>query len=174
MDNILALFKKINCFIFDVDGVLTNGNLIVMPNGSLVRTMHVRDGFALHLAIQKKYPIYIISGGNSIEIIDRLKNIGVTNIYMQVMDKKTVLNEIILENNFDPKNILYMGDDVPDLKAMQLVGLPCCPNDAADEIKTISTYISFLKGGEGCVRDVIEKVLKLQNNWDNDSQIPSA
>ena len=174
MDNILALFKSINCFVFDVDGVLTNGNLIVMPDGSLVRTMNVRDGYAIHLAIQKKYPIYIISGGNSSEVKVRLNKLGVTHIYFKVMDKKAVLNEIILENNFDPKNILYMGDDVPDLNAMQLVGLPCCPSNAADEIKTISTYISYLKGGEGCVRDVIEKVLKLQNNWDNDSQIPSA
>lgn len=171
--NILDSFSKIKTFIFDIDGVLTNGSLLVLENGVLARTMNVKDGYALHLAAKKEYNIFIISGGGSTEVEIRLKNIGIHQVFMKVMDKALLLKELIEINQLKIEEILFMGDDVPDLEAMKLVGLACCPKDAVDEIKEISHYISYLNGGSGCVREVIEKVLKLQNNWDNNFQIPS-
>ena len=162
----LAAFKKIKCFVFDVDGVLTNGNVTVMPNGVLIRTMNIKDGYALQLAIKKGYKVWVISGGNSEEVKTRLQNLGVSEVFMKVTDKKQVLSELIELNALEKEEVLFMGDDMPDFEAMQLVGIAACPSDAVVDIKEICSYKAITKGGEGCAREVIEKTLKLNNHWD--------
>jgi 3-deoxy-D-manno-octulosonate 8-phosphate phosphatase (KDO 8-P phosphatase) len=163
---LLAAFKKIKCFVFDVDGVLTNGNVTVMPNGVLIRTMNIKDGYALQLAIKKGYKVWVISGGNSEEVKTRLQNLGVSEVFMKVTDKKQVLSELIELNALEKEEVLFMGDDMPDFEAMQLVGIAACPSDAVVDIKEICSYKAIAKGGEGCAREVIEKTLKLNNHWD--------
>ncbi|MBX2930524.1 MAG: HAD hydrolase family protein [Chitinophagaceae bacterium] len=166
--NVLELFKPITTFVFDVDGVLTDGTLLVLPNNVMARTMNIKDGYALQLAIKKQYNVVVISGGNSPEVKERLTKLGVTDVYMQVQDKAALLTTIMQEKQLSKEQILFMGDDMPDLAAMKLVGFACCPKDAAIDIKEIVQYISPLNGGEGCARDVIEKVMKLNNNWHDD------
>ena len=162
----LAAFKKIKCFVFDVDGVLTNGNVTVMPNGVLIRTMNIKDGYALQLAIKKGYKVWVISGGNSEEVKTRLQNLGVSEVFMKVTDKKQLLSELMLLNELAKEEVLFMGDDMPDFEAMQLAGIAACPSDAVVDIKEICSYTAIAKGGAGCAREVIEKTLKLNNHWD--------
>ncbi len=162
----LAAFKKIKCFVFDVDGVLTNGNVTVMPNGVLIRTMNIKDGYALQLAIKKGYKVWVISGGNSEEVKTRLQNLGVSEVFMKVTDKKQLLSELMLLNELAKEEVLFMGDDMPDFEAMQLAGIAACPSDAVVDIKEICSYKAIAKGGAGCAREVIEKTLKLNNHWD--------
>jgi len=171
--NVLELFQQITTFVFDVDGVLTDGRLLVMPGGGMVRRMNIKDGYALQLAVKKAYHVVVISGGNSPEVEDRLNKLGVTAVYMRVEDKLKLLNDYLLQHNIAAAQTLFMGDDIPDYEVMQLVALPCCPSDAAVEIRGVARYISPLKGGEGCGRDVIEKVLKLRGDWMTDTQIKS-
>ena len=169
----LENLKNISCFIFDVDGVLTNGEVIVMPNGILVRKMSIKDGYAIQLAIKKGYHVWIISGGNSEEVKDRLLNLGVKEVYMGVRDKSMLVKKLVHEHQVPLNNIIYMGDDMPDYEAMKLVGIAACPNDAADDIKAIASYITLAGGGAGCAREVIEKVLKLNAHWDLVDHIPA-
>ncbi len=169
--NILEKFKPITTFIFDVDGVLTNGTLLVLNDGQLARQMNIRDGYALQLAIKKGYRVAIISGGTSEAVKDRLEKLGIAGVFMQVQNKKEKLVEYCSTHNLKWDEILFMGDDIPDYSPMQMVGLACCPADAATEIKQISKYISPINGGSGCVRDVIEKVLKLNGHWDLESGV---
>lgn len=164
-------FKEIKCFVFDVDGVLTNGNLLVMPGGTMLRTMNVKDGYAMQLAIKKGYHIAVISGGNSPEVKERLQKLGITEVYMQAEDKLSVLKSIIEKYALSPSNILCMGDDMPDVEIMKYAGLPCCPADAMPEIKKLSLYISPKNGGEGCARNVIEMVLRVRDDWYADTHI---
>lgn len=171
--NVLELFKKISTFVFDVDGVLTDGNLIVMPDGLMVRRMNIKDGYALQLAVKRRYNVLVISGGASPEVKDRLNKLGVENVWMQVADKKSVLENFMHQNNLQQSEVLFMGDDIPDYEVMNYVGLPCCPSDSAVEIKQISKYISPLSGGNGCAREVIEKVMKLRGDWTKDTHIKS-
>ncbi|MCU0323519.1 MAG: HAD hydrolase family protein [Chitinophagaceae bacterium] len=167
----LEQFNYINTFLFDVDGVLTDGSLLVMPNGLMARKMNIKDGYALQLAIKKGYKVIIISGGNAPEVKDRLNKLGVQDVHMQVTDKLGLLKSILIENNTAQSSCLYMGDDMPDLECMKWVGLPVCPADAVPEIKEVSLYISAISGGMGCVRDVIEKVMKLRGDWNEDFTI---
>lgn len=171
--NVLELFRKITTFVFDVDGVLTEGNLIVLPDGLMARRMNIKDGYALQLAVKRGYNVIVISGGNSPEVKERLNKLGVANVWMQVNDKKNILQDFVKENNLQQAEILFMGDDIPDYEAMNFVGLPCCPSDAAVEIKEISKYISPLPGGVGCAREVIEKVMKLRGDWKLDTHVKS-
>ena len=171
--NVLELFSQITTFIFDVDGVLTDGSLLVMPGGAMVRRMNIKDGYALQLAVKAGYHIVIISGGNSPEVEDRLNKLGIQQVFMRAENKMMILENIMQQHKLTQTEILFMGDDIPDYEVMGRVGLACCPADAATEIKQISKYISPLKGGEGCVRDVIEKVLKLRGNWSLDTHIKS-
>jgi 3-deoxy-D-manno-octulosonate 8-phosphate phosphatase (KDO 8-P phosphatase) len=164
--NILQLFKPITTFVFDVDGVLTDGTVLVLPNGVQARRMNIKDGFALQMAMKSGFRIKIISGGTSPEVVDRLEKLGVTDISMAVMDKKLFLMEFMAANNLKKEEVLYMGDDLPDIPALQSVGLPCCPADAVNEVKEAVKYISPINGGFACVRDVIEKVLKLNDKWE--------
>ncbi len=161
----LDKLADIRHFIFDVDGVLTNGLLHVQENGELLRQMHTRDGYALKTALDCKFPITIITGGNSQGVIKRLNGLGITQIYASVKHKLSILEDLVHSQNLDLSTVAYMGDDLPDYECMRAVHLAACPADAVMEIKTVSQYISPCKGGEGCVRDLIEKVLKAQNKW---------
>ncbi|HTJ11382.1 MAG TPA: HAD-IIIA family hydrolase [Dinghuibacter sp.] len=163
--NILELFQPIRTFVFDMDGVLTDGGVWVLEDGEQVRKMHTRDGYALQLAVRQGYRVVVISGGSSPAARMRLTKLGIADVHMSIDDKLSLLQEIIQTHRLDPQTVLYMGDDMPDLPPMEAVGLPCCPADACTEILHVSKYISPVKGGDGCVRDVIEKVLKLNNHW---------
>lgn len=157
--------QHIKTFVFDVDGVLTDGNVLINSEGELFRSMNTKDGFALKTAISNGYTVVIISGGTNEGVRLRLNGLGVTDVFLGVQNKKELLSSYLHERNLDRDHVLFMGDDIPDLMVMQHVGLPCCPQDAVPEIKEICTYVSHKNGGKGCVRDVIEQVLKVQGNW---------
>ena len=147
--NYLEKFQGINTFIFDVDGVLTNSELILLENGQLLRKMNTRDGYALRRAIEEGYNVCIITGGRSSGVVQRLKKLGITDIYAGVNDKLDAYEEYIDTYSIDPGSILYMGDDLPDYAPMRLVGLSACPRDAAHEIIELCQYISPVEGGKG-------------------------
>lgn len=164
--SILSAFKSITSFVFDIDGVLTDGTVLVLPNGVQARRMHIRDGFALQMAIKNGYRVKVISGGNSPEVLDRLTKLGVTDVQMSVLDKGKMLQDWMKTEGLKKEEVLFMGDDLPDLPALLVAGLPACPADAADEVKKVSLYVSPLKGGDACVREVIEKVLRINGHWE--------
>ena len=166
--NILAAFKPIKLFVLDVDGVLTDGTLLVLNDGQMARRMNIKDGYALQLAIKKGYFILIISGGNSDAVKLRLGKLGITDLFMNVLNKKDLMLQYVVGKNLAWTQVLYMGDDIPDLACMKMVGLACCPSDAVHEIRAVSQYVSPISGGNGCVRDVIEKVMKLNGDWNED------
>ena len=165
----MANFKEdlvsIKAFVFDIDGVLSLQTISLNAFGVPNRTVNLRDGYALQLAVKKGYLIGIISGSNSKEYQKRLKLLGVSNIYLNSRSK--LEHYINFKNRFslNDSEILFMGDDIPDFEVMKVAGVPVCPSDADSEIKQVSSYVSDKKGGEGCVRDVIEQVLRLHNNW---------
>ena len=163
--------KNIKAFVFDVDGVLTNGILYIFPNGKLIRKMNAKDGYALKLAIKKQYIIGIITGGREDEIKTRLEKLGVHEVMLKSHDKLPDLKKIIAKYKLKKEEILYMGDDIPDLEVLKYVGFSSCPNDAVQEIKQHCDYISNRNGGEGCVRDVIEQALKVTDKWDLNGKI---
>jgi 3-deoxy-D-manno-octulosonate 8-phosphate phosphatase (KDO 8-P phosphatase) len=171
--NVLELFKPVTTLVFDIDGVLTDGSLLILQDGLMARKMNIKDGYALQLAVKRGYHVIIISGGNSPEVQDRLNKLGVRHVFMRVENKKKLLEEYMEHNGLAYNEILFMGDDIPDFDVMSMTGLPCCPSDAVPEIKQISKYISPIAGGFGCARDVIEKVLKLRGDWIIDTQIKS-
>lgn len=162
------IMRQITTFIFDVDGVLTDGTVTIFPDGELVRTMNIKDGYALKTAVNKGYNVCVISGGTNEAVRSRLKALGITDIYLGAHNKIEQLDEYLDIHNIKPEHVLYMGDDIPDYPVMKLVGLAACPKDAVPEIQNISAYISQKKGGNGCVRDVIEQVLKVQDKWNGD------
>jgi 3-deoxy-D-manno-octulosonate 8-phosphate phosphatase (KDO 8-P phosphatase) len=164
--NVLELFEPIKVFVFDIDGVLTDGMLHVQEDGELLRRMNIKDGYALQLAVKKGYKVWVISGGKTSAAKQRLNKLGVEDVYVAVDNKVSLLESLIEKGNYRPAELLYMGDDMPDIKAMMLCGLRACPADGVGEIKAISHYISPLNGGYGCARDVIEKVLKINNDWE--------
>lgn len=165
MELFLNKLQSITAFIFDVDGVLTDGSILVTEAGEQLRTFNIKDGYALQLAVKCGYDVCAISGGRSAGVLKRLNAIGMVDVFLGVQDKAPVLLQYLAEKQIRPENTLYMGDDIPDLNVMKLIGLPVCPADAAEEIKAISSYVSPLNGGKGCARDVIEKVLKIQGKW---------
>lgn len=171
--NVLEKFKIIKTFVFDVDGVLTDGTLLVLNDGQQARSMNIKDGYALQLAVKKGYRVVVISGGTSDAVKDRLDKLGVKDCFLKVDDKKEKLVAYVTQHRLSWDEVLFMGDDIPDHTSMQLAGLPCCPADAAPEIKQVSQYISPITGGKGCARDVIEKVLKLNGQWDLDTTVAS-
>jgi 3-deoxy-D-manno-octulosonate 8-phosphate phosphatase (KDO 8-P phosphatase) len=159
------LMNQINTFVFDVDGVLTNGTVHITPTGEMLREMNIKDGFAMKAAIESGYAVCIISGGSNEGVRIRLRNLGITDIHLGVPDKVETFKEYCELYHINPEQVLYMGDDIPDYQVMQKVGLPTCPQDASPEIKAISNYISHKNGGQGAVRDVIEQVMKVQGKW---------
>ncbi len=163
--NYLEQFRDIETFIFDVDGVLTDGQVLVMEDGSLLRRMSLRDGYAIKRAVKEGYNVCIITGSKSEGVKLRLQGLGVEHIYTGIEDKLKVFEKYVDDNKLDEGTVLYMGDDLPDYAVMRRVGLPACPRDAAHEMIEISKYVSPFDGGKGCVRDVIEKVLKLNGHW---------
>ena len=171
--NALALLKKVKLFVFDVDGVLTDGSIILFDNGEQARQMNIKDGYALQLAIKQGYEVLIISGGNSNAVKIRLQKLGINYISLGVVNKKELLLNFIAQHNFNKEEVLYMGDDVPDVLPMQEAGVACAPADAVAEVRSIAHYISPALGGKGCVRDVIEKVLKLNAHWNEPNNVSS-
>lgn len=161
----MADFSKITTFIFDVDGVMTDGSVMAYADGEFPRTFYIKDGYAMEKAILAGYNIIVISGGFEKGVENRLKFLGVKDIFLGVKDKLTLFNEYKQSKNLNTDQILYMGDDIPDYKMLKLVGLPTCPSDAANDIREICQYISPFAGGRGAVRDVIEKVMKSQGTW---------
>jgi 3-deoxy-D-manno-octulosonate 8-phosphate phosphatase (KDO 8-P phosphatase) len=168
MDNAKSykeLMHDITTFIFDVDGVLTNGDIQISEKGELLRTMNVKDGFGLKTAIKKGFKICIISAGTNTGVKSRLEGLGVQAVYLNAQNKIDIYNDFIKSEELNPNEIVYVGDDIMDIDVMKKVGLACCPQDAVPEVKVISHYISHKNGGKGCVREIIEQVLKVQNKW---------
>lgn len=170
----LHRLKDIHTFIFDMDGVLTDGNLIVLKDEEWYRRMNVKDGYALQLAVKNGFRIIIISGSNAPSVKIRLEKLGITEVYFKIREKKQFLIKYFGKNDILPENTLYMGDDIPDKDAMAYCGIATCPSDAVQEILNEAHYISPKKGGEGCVRDVIEMVLKIQHRWIQNTGITST
>jgi 3-deoxy-D-manno-octulosonate 8-phosphate phosphatase (KDO 8-P phosphatase) len=160
--------SQITTFIFDVDGVLTDGSVILESSGEMVRTMHTKDGYALQHAVKKGYHIVIISGGSSVMVKKRLEGLGIEHIYLGKDHKLPVLNEHLQKHNISINQVLYMGDDIPDLPCLKVVGVSSCPKDASVEVREVCDYISHINGGKGCVRDVLEQTLRIQNKWMDD------
>ncbi|MEC3908448.1 HAD-IIIA family hydrolase [Tamlana sp. 2201CG12-4] len=157
--------EHITTFIFDVDGVLTDGSVLVTSSGEMLRTMNIKDGYALKTAVDKGFNVCIISGGSNEGVRARLEGLGITDIYLGAHNKIEQLDDYFNKKGVTSENVLYMGDDIPDYPIMKTIGLPCCPQDAVPEIKNISKYISHKNGGKGAVRDIIEQVMKVQEKW---------
>ena len=162
----------IKAFILDVDGVLTDGTVLVTETGEQHRRFNIKDGYALQLAVKRGYDVVVLSGGRSKGIELRLKGLGISEIYLGLGSKVETYHDFLKRSGYFREQVLYMGDDIPDLPVIKLAGLAVCPADAVEEIKSVCDYISPKKGGEGCVRDVIEKVLKIRGDWFDES--PSA
>lgn len=166
MSNFKEDLRKVKAFVFDVDGVFTDSSLYCMPDGEQVRAMSAKDGFAVRFAIKQGYPVGIISAGkNNVGVIKRLEYLDIQDMYMGSFKKTEAMNDFCSKHTLDLDQVLYMGDDLPDYPVLKMVGVPTCPGDAAVEIKQASKYISNINGGKGCVRDVIEQVLRAQGNW---------
>jgi 3-deoxy-D-manno-octulosonate 8-phosphate phosphatase (KDO 8-P phosphatase) len=159
-------FSTINTFIFDVDGVLTDGSVQSYATGEHARTFYIKDGYAIEKAVQYGYNVIIISGGFEEGVRSRLKFLGIKDIFLGVKDKLELFDNYKKDKNIKTDQILYMGDDIPDYKMLKLVGLPTCPSDAVEDIKQICKYISPFPGGRGAARDVIEKVMRAQGKWE--------
>ncbi len=166
-------FEQISTFVFDVDGVLTDGTILVLENGLQARRMSIRDGYALQLAVRKGYRVLIISGAAPSPVVDRLSKLGITEIHMGIGDKWEFLHQYLDTHAIPVAEVLFMGDDMPDYEVMTKVGLPACPADAIEDIVAISLYRSALPGGAGCVRDVIEKVMRSRGHWLHEAVISS-
>lgn len=169
--NSMASYKErlnhITTFLFDVDGVLTNGDVII-HNGELLRTLNSKDGYAMQYAVKKGYKIFIITGGNSEHVKESLEHLGVTAVFLRSSHKAVVYDKIKVDYNLVDSEMLYMGDDIPDIPVLQKVGLSTCPQDAVPEVKMTCHYQSPFLGGKGCVRDVIEQTLRVRNDWYHD------
>jgi 3-deoxy-D-manno-octulosonate 8-phosphate phosphatase (KDO 8-P phosphatase) len=162
---VLAKLKDVTTFIFDVDGVLTDGSILASDSGEYLRTFNIKDGYALQLAVKRGYLVCIVSGGKGAAMQKRFDGLGLQEIFLDVSDKVRVLELLTTKYSLNHNKIIYMGDDVPDLKIMNLVGIPTCPADAVADVKAISSYISPYDGGRGAVRDIIEKVMRVQQTW---------
>lgn len=162
---LLEKLLKIRLLAFDMDGVLTNGKLLVMPGGEWIREMDIKDGFAIEAAVKSGFFVSVISGSASTPVKDRLLQLGVEHVQENACSKAAVLIQLMLEKSVRKEEVLYMGDDIPDLDVSDLVGVFACPSDAATEVKHRADFISSKPGGNGCVREVIEKTLRIQDKW---------
>lgn len=159
------ILPQITTFIFDVDGVLTNGKVLITSQGEMYREMDTKDGYALKCALLQGYKICVISGGTNEGVRNRLKALGIYDIYLGAHHKQEPYQDLLDSYNLSPNEILYMGDDVPDIEVMKQVALGTCPADAVIDVKNMADYVSPKKGGEGCVRDIIEQTLRVQGKW---------
>ena len=157
--------KNIEAFIFDVDGVLTDGKLLISETGELLRSMNVKDGFAMKFAIDNGFKIGIISGGTNEAVRKRLSDLGIEEIHLKSHNKIVPFNNFKDKYELQAENILVMGDDIPDIPIIKAAGIGCCPQDAVQEVKNSSDYISQKSGGMGAVRDIIEQVMKIHKKW---------
>lgn len=157
--------RKIKAFAFDVDGVLSSEMIPLHPSGEPMRMVNTKDGYAIQLAVKLGYEVAIITGGKTEAVRIRFESLGVKDIYLGSAIKIKDYEDFKKKRNLKDKEILFMGDDIPDMEVMQVCGLPCAPKDGVPDVKAISKYISHLPGGAGCGRDVIEQVLKSQDNW---------
>lgn len=162
--------KKIRTIVFDVDGVLSSSTIPLHPSGEPMRTVNIKDGYAIQLAMKSDLRIVILTGGKTQSVRKRYENLGVKDVYMGCAVKIDTYNEFLNKYGLTDEEVLYMGDDIPDYEVMKRCGCPCCPADACAEIKEVSLYVSRFKGGEGCGRDVIEQVLRAQGKWMNDAE----
>ena len=165
MGNFKEDIARVEAFVFDVDGVMTDGGIIPTPDGDFIRRYHAKDGYAIAYAIREGYKICVISGGRGEMLRRRLEMLGVERMYLNCMDKIAAIKEFIADNNLNAENVIYMGDDIPDLECMQIVGIPVCPADACMEVIEASRYVSEYDGGKGAVRDIVEQVLRAQDKW---------
>ena len=165
MGNFKEDIARVEAFVFDVDGVFTDGSIVPLPDGDFLRTYYAKDGYSITYAVRQGYKIFIITGGRGEIIRRRFEHLGATEFHNNVSDKISVLRDIISRYNLNPENLIYMGDDIPDLECMKEVGIPVCPSDAASEIIESARYVSEYVGGRGCVRDIVEQVLRAQGKW---------
>jgi 3-deoxy-D-manno-octulosonate 8-phosphate phosphatase (KDO 8-P phosphatase) len=172
--NVLEKFLPVTTVILDMDGVLTDGSLLITPDGEWVRKMNIKDGYILQLAVKKGYRVIVITGSSSTPVEKRLNKLGINMVYQNVKDKMMLLKTLMAEHSFSSAETLYMGDDIPDLDVMKICGLSCCPADSSRDILAIADYISPVKGGEGCVRDVLEKLMRVQGKWEHSGDVSST
>jgi len=161
--------KDIKAFVFDVDGVFTDGSVYLMPGGNMSRVMNVLDGYAVVKALKNNYLIGVITGGNDEMVKHRINYLGIEDYYAKSHNKMIDFEDFKLKYNLKNEEILTMGDDIPDLHIMENSAIAACPENAVPEIKEIATYISPKHGGSGAVRDVIEQVMKVQGKWQDDN-----
>lgn len=165
MGNFKEDVALVEAIVFDVDGVMTDGGIIPTPDGDFIRRYNAKDGYAIASAIREGMKICVISGGRGEMLRRRLEMLGVTRMYLNCMDKTAALNEFLTDYGINAENVIYMGDDIPDLECMRMVGIPVCPADAAMEVVEASRYVSEYNGGHGAVRDIVEQVMRAQQKW---------
>lgn len=165
---LLDKLKQIKAFAFDIDGVLTKGQVLVTEEGHMLRSVNIKDGYALQHAIKQGYPIAIISGGKSMGMHMRFSGLGLTDIFLGQSHKEEAYAAFLRKYQLQTEEVLYMGDDMPDLPLLRKAGIAACPQDATMDVRAVCAYISAISGGEGCVREIIEKVMKLHGTWWND------
>lgn len=165
MGNFKEDVARVEAFVFDVDGVMTDGGIIPTPEGDFIRRYNAKDGYAIAYALREGFKVCVISGGRGKMLENRLTMLGVTKMYLNCMNKVEALEEFLAENDLDRQSVIYMGDDVPDLECMMRVGIPVCPADAAMEVVEASRYVSEYNGGHGAVRDIVEQVLRAKGCW---------
>ncbi|HEX8609577.1 MAG TPA: HAD-IIIA family hydrolase [Pedobacter sp.] len=169
----LEKLKEVTTFIFDVDGVLTDGSILASDSGEYLRSFNIKDGYALQLAVKRGYLVCVISGGKGAAMEKRFEGLGLQEVFLDASDKVEIYESLMAKYQLKPQEVLYMGDDVPDLKIMGLVGLPTCPADAVPDVKAASVYISPFDGGKTAVRDIIEKVMRIQKTWFDENPLAS-
>ncbi len=169
MGNFKEDLASVRAFVFDVDGVFTDGGIIIGNNDEFIRKYNAKDGYAVAYALKMGYPVAIITGGRGATIETRFTLLGVTRLYINCADKVSRLCEFMEEFGLEPHEVMFMGDDIPDRAAMAMTGMPVCPSDAVAEVVEVSRYVSPYAGGKGCVRDVIEQVLRARGDWARDS-----
>ena len=165
MGNFKEDVARVEAFVFDVDGVMTDGGIIPTPEGDFIRRYNAKDGYAIAYALREGFKVCVISGGRGKMLENRLTMLGVTKMYLNCMNKVEALEEFLAENSLDRQSVIYMGDDIPDLECMMRVGIPVCPADAAMEVVEASRYVSEYNGGHGAVRDIVEQVLRAKGCW---------
>lgn len=168
MSGISYDLNKITAFAFDVDGVLSPSTIPMNDDGVPMRMVNIKDGYALQLAAKSGYRIAIITGGKQESVRKRYEALGIQDIYIGASEKISIFKQWMQQNGLEPENVIYMGDDIPDLRCMRLAGLPCAPSDACYEARQTAKYVSRFSGGYGCVRDIVEQVLRAHGDWMND------